>query len=108
MRVVLVRKAERESRHARHARLVADILARMSRGCYEETVPVEFQLIKESLLARRQYNTATVVVVHYTRSPTDDRRIEPRRRATGAVGDRVGTSFDAASVSRWGQLVRVD
>jgi len=28
---------------ARHARLVADILARMSRGCYEETARVEFQ-----------------------------------------------------------------
>ena len=39
---------------ARHARLVADILtrieilARISRGCYEETGPVEFQLSGES------------------------------------------------------------
>jgi len=31
-------------RGSRHARLVADILARTSRGCYAENGPVEFQL----------------------------------------------------------------
>jgi len=30
-----------QSPQSRHARLVADILARMSRGCYEETPSVE-------------------------------------------------------------------
>jgi len=34
-------QAERGSRHARNPRLVADILATMSRGCYAEHVPVE-------------------------------------------------------------------
>ena len=32
--------------HARHARLVTDILARMSRGCYAENGPVECTLIR--------------------------------------------------------------
>ena len=46
MRVVLVWQAERRSRHAQqHSLLVAEILAEMSRGCYAETVSVEFKLI---------------------------------------------------------------
>jgi len=31
----------------RHADILATILARMSRGCYEETAPVEFQLYRD-------------------------------------------------------------
>ena len=34
--------------YARHARLVADIFARLSRGCYAENGPVEFKLISKS------------------------------------------------------------
>ena len=35
--------------HARHARLVTDILARMSRGCYAETVPWNLSFILHAL-----------------------------------------------------------
>jgi len=51
---------------ARHARLVADILARISRGCYEETASVEFKLNAlyaadcRILLTPQTYRTASV------------------------------------------------
>jgi len=40
-----------QSPRARHTRLVVDILARMSRGCYEETAPVEFNLLPAPAVA---------------------------------------------------------
>jgi len=38
---------------ARHARLVAAILARTSRGCYEQTASVEFKLLQACRLTPR-------------------------------------------------------